>query len=355
MGASIKQFCKIFNMGRFACHRHLIEKFGAKSPLGIMVTRLLKTKNETEYFQLCSEISVELKMYEQLKEKLNRNDEKKKKKIKNLRIMISGIKSDSNSNYNVFKWTSWLRIEYHMGRCSNHAEGAHGNINESTERRGAANFSTGLSATINYILNNIQNRKANISNFSKNYSKLKRKIIDYLTNSKESDIQNHITKDCKCENEEYNKSLYGVSFPCYHKLIKSIYLSREYCEFKKINHINIECFIINFLQMKTNISRKYNDKEIETKCDEIIEYYNSNKNIHLDKKTTTMFVKYLFSVFSYELPSPLEFNENCDVNIFHIEETEPIEIKKPGKPKFTPKAKVNNNDLCFWTRNCKIT
>ena len=64
MGASIKRFCKIFNMGRFVCHRHLIEKFWAKSPLGIMVTRLIKTKNETEYFQLCSEISVELKTYE---------------------------------------------------------------------------------------------------------------------------------------------------------------------------------------------------------------------------------------------------------------------------------------------------
>ena len=105
--------------------------------------------------------------------------------------------------------------------------------------------------------------------------------------------------------------------------------------------------------MKTIFTRKYVDKEIETKCDEIIEYYNSNKNIHLDKKTTIMFVKYLFSVFSYELPSPLEFNEICDVNIFHIEETEPIEIKKSGKTKYTPKAKVNNNDLCFWTRNCK--
>lgn len=189
MGASIKRFCKIFNMGRFVCHRHLIEKFGAKSPFGIMVTRLLKTKNETGYFQLCSEISVELKMYEQLKEKFNRNDEKTKKKIKNLRIMISGIKADYifllfsfsafimisgiKPNYNFFKWAQWIRLEYHMGRCSNHAEGAHGNINESMERLGAANFSTGLSATISNILNNIQNRKANISNFSKHYSKLK--------------------------------------------------------------------------------------------------------------------------------------------------------------------------------------
>lgn len=123
MGASIKRFCKIFNMGRFVCHRHLIEKFWAKSPLGIMVTRLLKTKNETGYFQLCSEISVELKMYEQLKEKFNRNDEKTKKKIKNLRIMISGMKADSNFNYNFFKRAQWIRLEYHMGSCSNHTEG----------------------------------------------------------------------------------------------------------------------------------------------------------------------------------------------------------------------------------------
>ena len=36
--------------------------------------------------------------------------------------------------------------------------------------------------------------------------------------------------------------------------------------------------------MKTIFTRKYVDKEIETKCDEIIEYYKSNQNIHLDKK-----------------------------------------------------------------------
>ena len=95
-------------------------------------------------------------------------------------IIISCIKPNYNliitMDLNLFK-------KFHMGRCSNHAEGANGNINESMERLGAANFSTGLSATISYILNNIQNRKANISNFSKYYSKLKRKIIDYLTNS----------------------------------------------------------------------------------------------------------------------------------------------------------------------------
>ena len=34
MGKAIKSFCNIYNMPRFICHRHLIEKFGANSPLG---------------------------------------------------------------------------------------------------------------------------------------------------------------------------------------------------------------------------------------------------------------------------------------------------------------------------------
>lgn len=39
-----------------------------------------------------------------------------------------------------------------LGRCTNHSECAHGNINSSMEWRGATNFSSGLSTTINYIL-----------------------------------------------------------------------------------------------------------------------------------------------------------------------------------------------------------
>ena len=58
-----------------------------------------------------------------------------------------------------------------MERCSNHAEGAHGNINESINRHGNSNFSSGLSATINYIFHYFQNRGLNHGkSFSIRYS-----------------------------------------------------------------------------------------------------------------------------------------------------------------------------------------
>lgn len=47
--------------------------------------------------------------------------------------MLSVLNAESNSNYYLFRWAQWLRIDYHMEICSNHSEGAHGNIKESIE------------------------------------------------------------------------------------------------------------------------------------------------------------------------------------------------------------------------------
>lgn len=353
MGKSIEEFCKVFDLGRFVCHRHMIEAFGSRSPLGLIVTRLLKTQSEFEYRQLCEEISGELKIYEKLKDKLNRNDENTQRKIRNLKIMISGIEADHNSNYNVFKWAQWIRADHHVGRCSNHAEGAHGNINNSIERRGATNFSSGLSATINYILNYLQNRKTNyISPFSKRHSKLKKRIQNILTNSEQSKIEKCF-EDCQCQDDFYNISIYGVAFPCYHKILKNIYLSDEFLKFKNSNSVSIEKFIVHFLQMKINFSQKYNDTEIFKMCKEIIESFNFKEKTKLDKESTSVFIKHLISTFSYVLPDPLEFDEKYDQNEFQLEECAPIEIKKTNTSKTKIKAKVKNDDLTFWLRNCK--
>lgn len=157
MGESIDSFCRTYNMVRVACHRHMIEVFGSNSPLGIIVRRLLKVTNETKYFQLSKEIDAELKIYIKYKHEYLSLDECTLKKINNIKIMISGINTNNNSNYYVYKWAQLLRTDYHVDRCTNHAEGAHGNINSSMELRGATNFSSGLSTTINYIFNFFQN------------------------------------------------------------------------------------------------------------------------------------------------------------------------------------------------------
>lgn len=161
MGKAIKSFCNIYNMPRFIYHRHLIEKFGANSPLGFMVTRLLNAQDETEYLQISEEIKTELKIYIKIKEEISEIDNVTLKKIEKLKIMLSGLKGKFDSNYFIYKWARWVRADYNVARCTNHTEGAHGNINTSIEHRGAANFSTGLSSTINYVLNVLQNRQNN--------------------------------------------------------------------------------------------------------------------------------------------------------------------------------------------------
>ena len=140
MGKAIKSFCNIYNMPRFIYHRHLIEKFGANSPLGFMVTRLLNAQDETEYLQISEEIKTELKIYIKIKEEISEIDNVTLKKIEKLKIMLSGLKGKFDSNYFIYKWARWVRADYNVARCTNHAEGAHGNINTSIEHRGAANL-----------------------------------------------------------------------------------------------------------------------------------------------------------------------------------------------------------------------
>ena len=353
MGDSIDSFCKKHNLAKFVCHRHLIENFGANSPLGIIVTRLLKAKNEGEYIQLSNEISVELKFYEKFKSLYSNIDENTEKNIKKLKIMIAGVNGDSSSNYYVYKWARWLRADFHMNRCSNHAEGTHGNINSSMSHQGASNFSSGLSATINYILNLFQNRQKNHgSSFGKHHLHLRRKIIQFLSNCTESDLEK-CNNECKCEEEFYNSAIYGVNFPCHHKLIALVYSSEEFKDFKNSNSVNVDKFIIDFLQKPINYSKDFSNEDIQKKCDELIDDYKSFKQIDLEKKSTFSFVQHLLLTLSYKLPKMLEFDENYLENSFHDEQASQIEIKVNQKNRNKKHFnKVICDDLHFWIRNC---
>ena len=340
-------------MPKLVCHRHLIERFGANSPLGIIVRRLLKVTNETKYLQMSKEIDAELKLYIKYKQEYSTLDEKTLNKINNIKIMISGINANSNSNYFVYKWAQWLRTDYHVGRCTNHAEGAHGNINSSMERRGATNFSSGLSTTINYILNFFQNRKNNHgTSFANRHLKMRNKIIKLL-NTSEENIKNSI-ENCKCDDHIFNEALFGIQFPCMHQILKRIYSSQQCIDFQKINsNIKVEKFIIYFLEKITCYNKMYNDDDIESKCEILIQNYSSEHSINLEKMTTFSFIRYLLTLFTYNLPNFLEFNEDYSENSIQIDEVQPIVISKADKSRPKKIEKVNNSDLQFWTRNCK--
>lgn len=62
-------------------------------------------KSEDENIQLSNEIS---------DNSIQNLMSKQKKNIKKLKIMIAGVNGDSSSNYYVFKWARWLRMDYQL-------------------------------------------------------------------------------------------------------------------------------------------------------------------------------------------------------------------------------------------------
>lgn len=143
LGDAILLFSKRHMIVNHFCHRHIIEIFGSKSCFGIWVRKILKCKSRTEFLCVPDEVIAELNAY---KEKMISMQEKQKNidkietKIKNLMIMLTlpeEIDDEVNEkNINIYeslyfmpKWAIWYMRNFHIPRCSNHSEGAHGNIN----------------------------------------------------------------------------------------------------------------------------------------------------------------------------------------------------------------------------------
>lgn len=74
-------------------------------------------------------------------------------------------------------------------------------------------------------------------------------IINLLSNSDESNIMKYY-EICQCQDVFYNKFIHGVNFLCIHKILKSIYSSEEFNEFKNANSIDIENCDKNELQIE---------------------------------------------------------------------------------------------------------
>jgi hypothetical protein len=50
-GWALQAFCRRYHFEQYFCHRHLIERFGASSPLGILFTRVLRETSQRSYDQ----------------------------------------------------------------------------------------------------------------------------------------------------------------------------------------------------------------------------------------------------------------------------------------------------------------
>jgi hypothetical protein len=111
-GLGLKKFCKRFQLSHFFCHRHPIEKFGARGYIGSMVRQALACKTQGIYLELRTQLLVNA-------DRLHQEGKITGKALKAFKKFLT----------KEFVHGMWHRAPYGVARCSNHAERFHGVIN----------------------------------------------------------------------------------------------------------------------------------------------------------------------------------------------------------------------------------
>jgi hypothetical protein len=107
-------------MAHFFCYRHLIENFGARGLLGILVTRVLRLPSEDAFRAALQEVVDEADLLLS-NERITDDDHK---------CFIDFLGGRDGSEY---RHGRWLRIRYGVSTCSNHAERFHRTVNKRTK------------------------------------------------------------------------------------------------------------------------------------------------------------------------------------------------------------------------------
>jgi hypothetical protein len=126
-------FCRRNNLSHFFCHRHLIEKFSARSPLGLLVARVLREKSARSYHEHRPEYLAQAQAF--LDEELV--------SPKHHRKFLKFLSED-------FPHGIWHRAAEGISSCSNHAERFHGAVNRKMPPHGA--LPTRLAALRDHML-----------------------------------------------------------------------------------------------------------------------------------------------------------------------------------------------------------
>jgi hypothetical protein len=117
-GSALKSFCALNQILQYFCHRHLIELWGANSPLGILVARVLREKSARSYLalrpQLISDAGALL--------------EADRITAKEHAAFVEFLSDE-------FPHGLWHRMPFGISSCSNHAERFHGVVNQHLETR----------------------------------------------------------------------------------------------------------------------------------------------------------------------------------------------------------------------------
>lgn len=321
MHPALKKFCNDHNLNINFCHRHIIGHFSGHSSLGIWVARLLRTRTINEYLQERELIRGELNVFINKRvELMGKINDKLQEKIDDLVIMLTlpsdpeiDINKIQNSNYYINKWANWIRRDKHIGRCTNHCEGSHANINGSFPNSGKHSVKKGLMKIVNYILQYLENRQDNFDlSFKRRFNAFIGKVQMIVCRNSKSYLEcSHQTCN-ECEEDKYNQMIYGVRFPCIHTVLYEYSNVINQLNFNIDEEVNVQCFfaylLIRFPRTHFEFS-KFNNSLIEIK--QIVSGFINDfpTKIYINNISHLEFIALSFlKCFCYKLPETLQID-----------------------------------------------
>lgn len=122
MGTAIEKFCNENNLKlHFYCWRHIIESFGAKTFVSLIVRWILKCNTYDEFETSLIEAFLDLIIL-----KVDDTTISKFSRFVGFDYDIEKNVISKNTNFdNIKKWAIWERFAYSVSTCSNHIESMH--------------------------------------------------------------------------------------------------------------------------------------------------------------------------------------------------------------------------------------
>ena len=359
MGDSIISFSKKHFMTNNFCHRHLIEHFGPKSGLGLIVIKILETRTLLEYMKIREELLGEIEEFEKIQLKSPSCDQIQIEKIYQIKIMLALPEDIENgkfdfdiidSNYFYPKWANWERREYNIPRCSNHSEGFHGNINNTIPKKGIYSMKTGFTKIIDFLMNYLENRKNNFGDsFRKRHIKIIEKVRTILREGPDSYLKCSC-ENCDCEEILYNRAIYGVDFPCEHTVLHDFITGEFFQKFISEYHINLSEFFISctkyfpFSFYPIDIFDQKIEGIISKISSNFISKYLEIKNEDLLKELARQFLQ----CFSYSLPEFIDIDlHQSSINHFENDEDNK-KFEFPRQEPHTEFINIEEKEIDFW-------
>ena len=206
-GAAIAKACNDLGFEfLFKCYRHLIEKFGSSSVLGILVRKLLFFKDQELFEKYWNDYK------NSIIDILQKSSIHHIKKFEEIFGCSFDPKTETLTEPNFNFQSIWRRMEDGISTCSNHSESCHSVLNRQT--KSLKNFHKKFKTLLEFLVNRELNalKRPNLKNALKKFN-------DFF--EKFSSTANIDEMDCSsCQKNsfiQYTKSLFR-DFPCFHEL-----------------------------------------------------------------------------------------------------------------------------------------